>query len=242
MEVASRPMRPRRAEFRQRSRRSGTSQPHGAPVSGGTGGAEPVEEPVHQQEEVSTTDPDSTYATKGGMPARLGYYDNYLVDNHSCVIMGVQATAARVSQETVGRAGDDHSFRPVERTGNRSRWRGQYHLRQWRVSAMVVGAEYHSLCEDPGQCLAEEQPLLRPRAFSLSPRKQQLSLPCRPATQLDRKLTIGLDLGDRSSWYCVLDEAGEVLLEQKVGTTPKAMQEVFGGMPRSRIALETGMC
>jgi transposase len=50
-----------------------------------------------------------------------------------------------------------------------------------------------------------------------------------------------LDLGDRSSWYCVLDEQGEVVLEQKLGTTPKAMKEVFGGMPRSRIALETGM-
>jgi len=24
-----------------------------------------------------------------------------------------------------------------------------------------------------------------------------------------QKLTIGLDLGDRSSWYCVLDEAGQ---------------------------------
>ncbi len=55
------------------------------------------------------------------------------------------------------------------------------------------------------------------------------------------KLTIGLDLGDRSSWYCLLDEVGEVLQEQKLGTTPKAMREVFGGMPRSRIALETGM-
>ncbi len=61
----------------------------------------PVEEPVHTQDQVSTTDPDSTYATKGGTPARLGYYDNYLVDNHSCVIVGVQATAARMSQETV---------------------------------------------------------------------------------------------------------------------------------------------
>jgi transposase len=61
----------------------------------------PVEEPVHQQEQVSTTDPDSTYATKGGTPARLGYYDNYLMDNHSCIIVGVQATAARLSQETV---------------------------------------------------------------------------------------------------------------------------------------------
>jgi transposase len=55
------------------------------------------------------------------------------------------------------------------------------------------------------------------------------------------KLTIGLDLGDRSSWYCVLDEAGGVLLEQKLSTTPKAMKEVFGGMPRCRIGLETGM-
>jgi hypothetical protein len=61
----------------------------------------PVEEPVPQQEQVSTTDPDSTYATKGGTPARLGYYDNYLIDNESCVIVGVQGTAARMSQETV---------------------------------------------------------------------------------------------------------------------------------------------
>jgi transposase len=61
----------------------------------------PVEEPVHEQDQVSTTDPDSTYATKGGTPARMGYYDNYLVDNASCVIVGVQGTAARMSQETV---------------------------------------------------------------------------------------------------------------------------------------------
>ena len=57
----------------------------------------------------------------------------------------------------------------------------------------------------------------------------------------ERKLTIGLDLGDRSSWYCMLDEAGEVVGEKKLGTTPKAMKEVFAAMPRSRIALETGM-
>src|SRR5579859_2973099 len=56
-----------------------------------------------------------------------------------------------------------------------------------------------------------------------------------------QKLTIGLDLGDRSSWYCVLDETGAILLEQKVSTTPKAMREIFGAMPRCRIALETGM-
>src|SRR2546427_8272000 len=56
-----------------------------------------------------------------------------------------------------------------------------------------------------------------------------------------QRLTIGLDLGDRSSWYCVLDETGEVLLEQKLSTIPKTMRQVFERMPRSRIALETGM-
>ena len=60
---------------------------------------------------------------------------------------------------------------------------------------------------------------------------------------LNRKceqLTIGLDLGDKWSYYCVLDAFGDVLLEQKVSTTPKAMREVFGAMSRCRIALETG--
>ena len=56
-----------------------------------------------------------------------------------------------------------------------------------------------------------------------------------------QKLTIGLDLGDRSSCYCVLDEAGRVRAEQKVATTAKALEQAFGAMPRSRIALETGM-
>jgi hypothetical protein len=75
----------------------------------------PTEEPVHQQELVSTTDPDATYATKGGTPARLGYYDNYLIDNQSCVIVGVQATAARMSQETV--AAKDMIARFAEQQG-----------------------------------------------------------------------------------------------------------------------------
>ena len=55
-----------------------------------------------------------------------------------------------------------------------------------------------------------------------------------------QRLTIGLDLGDRNSWYCVVDEAGQIQVEQRVRTTAKALREVFGGMPRSRIALEIG--
>jgi transposase len=54
------------------------------------------------------------------------------------------------------------------------------------------------------------------------------------------QLTIGLDLGDRSSCYCVLDEAGQVILERSLPTTPRAMEQAFGRMMPSRIAVETG--
>jgi transposase len=78
----------------------------------------PVEPPLPQQDQVSTTDPDSTYATKGG-PARLGYYNNYLVDNSSCVIVGVQATPARLSHESL--AARQMIERYQERYGSRPR-------------------------------------------------------------------------------------------------------------------------
>jgi transposase len=54
------------------------------------------------------------------------------------------------------------------------------------------------------------------------------------------QLTVGLDLGDRFSCYCVLEEAGEIILEQKLPTTPEAKRRAFEKMPRSRMALETG--
>ena len=56
----------------------------------------------------------------------------------------------------------------------------------------------------------------------------------------EQKLTIGVDLGDRWSFYCVLEEAGKIILEQKVPTTPEAMKQTFSRIPQSRIALETG--
>src|SRR4030081_1102869 len=56
----------------------------------------------------------------------------------------------------------------------------------------------------------------------------------------EQKLTIGVDLGDRWSFYCVLDEAGKIILEQKVPTTSEAMKQTFSRIPQSHIALETG--
>jgi transposase len=65
-----------------------------------------------------------------------------------------------------------------------------------------------------------------------SPRRQ----PVRQA----RLITIGLDLGDKSSRYCVLDAAGDVLAEGSVGTTRKALLAKFGGLGRCRVAMEVG--
>jgi transposase len=56
--------------------------------------------PVSDAETISTTDPDAVWATKGG-PAMMAYYDNYLIDTSSRVILEVEATPALFHQETV---------------------------------------------------------------------------------------------------------------------------------------------
>lgn len=52
--------------------------------------------------------------------------------------------------------------------------------------------------------------------------------------------TIGIDVSDRSSCYCVLDHAGEVSAEGKLRSTPAAYRQHFAGMAPARIALEAG--
>ena len=54
------------------------------------------------------------------------------------------------------------------------------------------------------------------------------------------RMTIGIDLGDKTSRYCVLNEQGEVLAESGVATTRQALERVFGARQRCRIALEVG--
>ena len=53
-------------------------------------------------------------------------------------------------------------------------------------------------------------------------------------------ITIGLDLGDKTSRFCVLDKNGDVQTEGSVATTKKAMTQKFAAMRRCRIALEVG--
>ena len=55
-----------------------------------------------------------------------------------------------------------------------------------------------------------------------------------------QRLTVGLDLGDRSSRYCILDEAGEKASEDQLPTTKAGLDSIFAKMAPSRIALEVG--
>ena len=56
----------------------------------------------------------------------------------------------------------------------------------------------------------------------------------------EQRMTVGLDLGDRTSRYCILDEAGEKASEDKLPTTQAGLDSVFGKMAACRIALEVG--
>src|SRR6266478_18041 len=52
--------------------------------------------------------------------------------------------------------------------------------------------------------------------------------------------TVGIDLGDQTSHYCILDEQGDVISEGTVRTTEAGFQEQFRHMAHARIVLETG--
>ena len=53
-------------------------------------------------------------------------------------------------------------------------------------------------------------------------------------------VTVGMDVGDRYSYLCVLNESGAVLEEGRVPTTPDALRARFGKTDRVRIVIEAG--
>jgi transposase len=53
-------------------------------------------------------------------------------------------------------------------------------------------------------------------------------------------LTVGVDLGDRWSRYCVLDEQGQVLEEDTIATTGQAFRKLLSDRPGARVVIEVG--
>lgn len=59
-------------------------------------------------------------------------------------------------------------------------------------------------------------------------------------TRKAEAVTIGMDLGDKASRYCVLSSEGEVVEEGAIPTTRKGLARLLGARPHCRVALEVG--
>jgi hypothetical protein len=72
---------------------------------------------------------------------------------------------------------------------------------------------------------------------SNSQRSQKVTIKAKGAQE---RVTIGIDLEDKTSRYCMLSNEGEILREEQVATTKAGIVETFGSLGRIRIAIEVG--
>lgn len=72
------------------------------------------------------------------------------------------------------------------------------------------------------------------------PKQKRAAASNKATAKTAAKQTIGIDLGDQNSAYCVLDAEGDVLCEGTVRTSESGFAQQFQGMSRCRIAIETG--
>ena len=78
---------------------------------------------------------------------------------------------------------------------------------------------------------------LNPKVASVSPSVEHRRGDLKP--NLDR-LTVGVDLGDQWSKYCILDLQGEPLAEGQVRTTEQDFAEFFQSLSSVRVVIEVG--
>ncbi len=62
------------------------------------------------------------------------------------------------------------------------------------------------------------------------------------ASKEQPKMTAGLDIGDKYSYLCLIDqESGKVVEEGRLRTTPEALRWRFASVQPLRIAIEAGV-
>ena len=54
------------------------------------------------------------------------------------------------------------------------------------------------------------------------------------------QITVDIDLGDKWSHYCILDDDSNVVEEGRFRTVARSVEKQFQNMPPARIALEAG--
>jgi transposase len=57
---------------------------------------------------------------------------------------------------------------------------------------------------------------------------------------MEYRITVGMDMGDKSHRICVLDEAGSVMRTEEVANTQRALAKCFGALPPCVVAIEAG--
>ena len=71
-------------------------------------------------------------------------------------------------------------------------------------------------------------------------KKVSKQMPRMEAVSTKPEMTVGLDMGDRYSHYCLLNAGGVVVEEGRMQSTEAALRRHFEGEPEMRIALEVG--
>src|SRR5215469_5786312 len=77
-------------------------------------------------------------------------------------------------------------------------------------------------------------------AMKKGSKSQKIQKPTVKTKGAQERVTIGMDLGDKTSRYCMLSNEGEILREGQVATTKAGMAEAFGPLGQTRIAIEVG--
>ena len=103
----------------------------------------------------------------------------------------------------------------------------------------VNGAK--SVRRDSREVMSELVAQLRKQvdAESVAVRKGDKEVPDGESPNLDR-LTVGVDLGDQWSNFCILGLSGETLTEGQFRTRRQEVAEFFQGLARSRVVIEVG--
>jgi len=110
-----------------------------------------------------------------------------------------------------------------EQPSKRAKWRGPVQRDTKEVLAELVGKL--------------KEMLDRKKVAATSAREEHQRGELRP--NLDR-LTVGVDLGDRWSQYCILGLEGETLAEGQLRTTQEDFATFFQGLNAGRVVVEVG--
>jgi hypothetical protein len=112
----------------------------------------------------------------------MGYYNNYLVDNHSCIVVGVQATSARLSEES--RAAEDMIARFAQWQGELNKSNSCSDTARSRRQSVILDL-VRDLCM-PGRDRARVWLVLSEVSLKRTFRKYGGSLPVCPSLNHDR--------------------------------------------------------